>query len=54
MDLRALAFLAANIHFELISVKQSEALVNVADADAAAVYFGEALGECPCHCLRFR
>ena len=44
MDLGALALLAANIHFELIAVEKAEALVDVGDADAAAVHVGEALG----------
>jgi hypothetical protein len=44
VDLGALTFLAADVHFELIAVEQAEAFVDVADADAAAVNFGEALG----------
>jgi hypothetical protein len=44
VDLGALTLLAADVHFELIAVEQAEAFVNVADADASAVNFGEALG----------
>src|ERR1700691_5642954 len=36
-DLGALAFLAANIHFELVAVEKPQTLVDVADPDAAAV-----------------
>lgn len=41
MDLSALAFLAADVHLELIAVEEAEALVDVADADASAIDFGE-------------
>src|SRR5580704_10038200 len=44
MDLGALAFLAADVHFKLVAVEQAEAFVNIADADSAAVNFSEALG----------
>src|SRR5262249_4440238 len=42
--LRAFAFLAADVHFELITVEEAEALVDVRDADAAAVNLGESIG----------
>ena len=44
MNLGALAFLAADVHFKLVAVEEAEAFVHVADADSAAVNFGEALG----------
>ncbi len=44
MDLGALAFLAVNIHFELVAVEKAEAFVHVTDADSAAIDFGKALG----------
>ena len=44
MDLRALAFLAADVHLKLIAVEEAESFVHVTDADATAVNLGEALG----------
>ncbi len=43
VDLRALAFKALNIHLELIAVEKAQALVDVADADATSIDFGEPL-----------
>src|SRR5579863_4684394 len=39
----AFSFLAANVHLELIAIQQAQALVNIADADPAAVNFLQAL-----------
>src|SRR5271168_2739652 len=47
VNLRALPFLAPNIHLELIPVKQAQPLVYVADSDAAAIYLGEAFSRDP-------
>src|SRR6202167_2573112 len=44
VDLGALAFLAADVHFELIAVEQAQAFVDVADADASSIDFCEPLG----------
>src|SRR5271166_2878025 len=44
VNLRPLPFLAAYIHLELIPVQQTQALVNVANADASAVHRRQALG----------
>src|ERR1700728_1773705 len=49
-DLRALAFLAANIHFELVAVQKPQTLVDVADPDAAAVYLEKPI-RCHAHAI---
>src|SRR5580698_936413 len=49
-DLRALAFLAANIHFELVAVEKPQTLVDVADPDTAAVYLEKPI-RCHAHAV---
>src|ERR1700726_1260680 len=43
LNLCALAFLATDVHLELVAVEQTQALMNIADPYAAAVHLGEAL-----------
>jgi hypothetical protein len=42
VNLRALPFLAAYVHPELVAVEQTQALVHVADSDSSPVNFSQA------------
>src|SRR5271154_3188814 len=43
-NLRAFAFPAANVHFELVAVEKPQTRVDVADPDAPAIHLRKALG----------